>query len=743
MYCPKICPKSISWILLLSLTNLFGLFAQNNQAKRSVFVKKNAKPIVIDGVINEQAWKDAEVITDFWQFFPIDSIKSKNKTEVRFVYDDQHLHVGIKAESKTGKFIVNSLRRDFSGSTNDNVSMIFDTFNDGTNAYMFSVSPYGVQREALISGGGSAQADALNPTWDVKWQSEGKITDNFYTIEMAIPFSSIKFKEGGKSWRFQAYRWDLQTNEQSAWSRVPQNQLLVNLAFLGEMVFEEPLKKQAPPVYIIPYMNALNSHNYVNQADISKFNYGLDAKIAIGNGLNLDVTANPDFSNVEVDNMVTNITRFEISLPEKRQFFIDNNDLFGSFGSSYNDARPFFSRRIGIVKDTLGRNIENRILGGVRLSGKLDANWRIGVLNLQTASDEANKVVSNNNAMFVLQRKLFSRSNLGLFLVNRETLGTFEFQNPKDKYNRVIGLDYNLASRDNTWTGKFYVHKSFQPGDFSGNLSSQAVLSYNTRYYNLLSDWVYVDKDFRSDLGFIPRADIFKSGTGIARTYYTQGSFINKITPRFINLMFYKPSLDYKKTDQTTGLNAEIEFKNQAILALRYSWNYTYLTADFDPTRSGAKPLPGNQAYNYNQIFVSFTSKNSSRVTFLGTLTAGQFFNGTILSFSGTTNLRIMPKALISLITNYDHIELPAPYPTADILLISPKVDLTFTKSLFWSTLIQFSNQSNNFGINSRLQYRFAPLSDLYLVYNDNYYTKELGPTFRSINLKLSYWLNL
>lgn len=730
-------------LICLLLCSMIAV-GQNTREKRSILVKKNYKPIVIDGVMNEEAWAQAEVITDFWQFFPTDSLKSKNKTEIRFVYDDQHMHVGIRAESKTGKFIVNSLRRDFGGSTNDNVSLIFDTFNDGTNAYMFSVNPYGVQREALISGGGSAPLESLNPTWDVKWFSEGKVEGNQYIIEMAIPFSSIKFKEGSQSWRFQAYRWDLQTNEQSAWSKVPQNQLLINLAFLGELVFEKPLGKNHPPMYIIPYVNALTGKDYTNNSNNQNFTYGLDAKLPIGNGLNLDITANPDFSNVEADNLVNNITRFEISMPEKRQFFIDNNDLFGSFGSTYNDAKPFFSRRIGIVTDPNGRTIENRILGGVRLSGKLDHNWRLGFLNLQTAEDFTNKIASNNNAMFSLQRKLFSRSNVGFFFLNRETFKDYEFVTEVNRYNRVVGIDYNLASADNKWTGKLYVHKSFQPGDFQGNLSSQAVVNYNTRFYNFISDWVYVDKDFKSDLGFIPRKDIFKSGSGIGRTFYFTGGQLNKHTPRIMNLLFYKPTDNFRRTDQMIWVSDDLEFRNQALLSFRYMYNYTYLTYGFDPTRTaGATPLPGNQGYTYHQGGVSYTSKNSSMVTFTGMLTVGQFFNGNNISLASTANLRIMPKALITLIANYDHIELPKPYATADILLISPKVDLTFSKSFFWSTLIQFSNQRKNLGINSRLQWRFAPLSDLYLVYNDNYQTQDFMPTYRSINLKLSYWLNL
>nr|WP_314895482.1 DUF5916 domain-containing protein [uncultured Flavobacterium sp.] len=731
---------------LLIITFLIFIFHNQlsaQQSKRSIFVKYSTDKINLDGVLDEPVWQSADLASDFWQFFPTDSLKSNNKTEVRMTYNETTLYIGIRAESKDGKFIVNSLRRDFVGSTNDNVSLIFDTFNDGTNAFMFSVNPYGVQRETFISGGGSTH-DGFNTTWDVKWQSEGKIYDNYYILEFAIPFSSLKFKEGGQTWRFQTCRRDLQTNEQSAWSRVPQNQLLANLAFLGEMHFEKPLGKNRPPVYIIPYMNALTTKDFSNNVTGNNFAVGADAKIAIGNGLNLDITANPDFSNVEVDNIVTNITRFELSLPEKRQFFIDNSDLFANFGNTYNDAKPFFSRRIGIVRDSLGKTIENKILGGVRLSGKIDQNWRVGLLSLQTADDPANRIGSNNNSMFALQRKLFSRSNVGVFFVNRQTFGNYDYQLANDKYNRVIGMDYNLASADNTWTGKAYLHKSFQPGDVSGNLSSQAVMIYNTRKYNIISDWVYVDKDFRADLGFIPRNDIFKSGTGFARTFYAKDGIVNKYTPRIMNLMFFKPQMDFKKTDHIIWLTQDIEFRNQSILSFGYMWNNVFLTGDFDPTRTpGATPLPGNMDYTFNQFNVSFTSKNSSMITFQSSATVGQFFNGKSYSFSGTANLRIMPKALISLVANYDRIDLPAPYSKADIVLISPKFDLTFSKSLFWSTLVQYSNQKSNLGINSRLQWRFAPLSDLFLVYNDNYYTREFGPTYRSVNLKLSYWFNL
>lgn len=154
--------------------------------------------------------------------------------------------------------------------------------------------------------------------------------------------------------------------------------------------------------------------------------------------MNLDLTINPDFSNVEVDAIFTNLTRFELRLPERRQFFIDNSDLFASFGIFFNEARPFFSRRIGLARDTADNLIQNRILGGARLSGKLNQNWRLGLLNIQTGKDALNEIPSNNNMMFALQRKIAQRSNLGIFMVNREAFGENDFVEDTEKYNRVI-----------------------------------------------------------------------------------------------------------------------------------------------------------------------------------------------------------------------------------------------------------------------------------------------------------------
>ena len=601
------------------------------------------------------------------------------------------------------------------------------------------MTPNGVLRDVLVSSGGTS----FNTTWDVKWQVESKMEDDHYVLEVAIPLNSLKFREGETKWRFQCYRWNVQSSEQSSLARIPQNQLFSSIAFANDLVFEKPLGKSRAPVSLIPYVNGLIQKDFINDNSSKNLHYGGDAKVAIGDAMNLDITVNPDFSNVEVDDIFTNLTRFEVFLPEKRQFFIDNSDLFGNFGSSL-DAIPFFSRRIGLARDTTGSLIENRIIGGARLSGKLSENWRLGLLNIQTAENSGNKIPSNNNLMLALQRQLFSRSNIGFFMLNRQTFGDYDFLNPEDEYNRVLGMDFNLASTDNTWTGKLYLHKSLQPGDQKGNLSSQATVSYNTRKYNLTTDFVYIDRDFRSDLGYVPRRDVFKQGNSVRRYFYPENSRITRHSLRFLSILYFRPSLDYKRTDHDLVLSWMPEFKDLSTLDIRLSNNYIFLSAPFDPTRTkGAQPLPGNKGYNFNQISAEYLSSNAGLLSFTARAETGQFYNGHNFSARTAISFRIQPWVLFSLGLNYDAIRLPDPYPDANLWLVTPKVDVTFSKSVFWSTLVQYSNQRDNLGINSRLQWRFAPLSDLYLVYNDNYFTSNFGPNFRSINLKVTYWLNI
>lgn len=725
-------------LLALLMVVSVATFAQNNP--KSITAKFITEEIILDGNLNEPIWETAETGSDFWQFFPTDSLKETFPSTFKILYSETTLYVGIRAEAEHGEFVVSSLKRDFAATANDNFSLMFDTFSDGTTSFFFGVTPYGVQREGLVAEGGSN----FNNTWDIKWQAEAQRFENYYTIEIAIPFTSLKFPEGSTSWRFRPYRWNLQSGEQTTWTKVPQNQLLSSLAYMGELKFERPLGKSRTPIALIPYVNILADKDYVTDNSGTDFKIGGDAKVAIGSGMNLDITLNPDFSNVEVDDIFTNLTRFELRLPEKRQFFIDNSDLFESFGNSFNEAKPFFSRRIGLARDPNGNLIQNDIIGGVRLSGKLNKDWRLGVLNIQTAEDSANEIASYNNMMLALQRKVGNRSNIGVFWVNRQTFGDEDYVEESEEFNSIIGADYNLASADNVWNGKFYLHKSFQPDDSEGNLSSQATVTYASRKWEITEDLVYIDEGFRADLGFVPRNDFLKWGNGIRHIMYPKKGILNTHSLRALSILYWRPTLDYKKTDHLYTLSWNAAFKNQSTAEASFSNNFIYLSFPFDPTRTeGATPIPGDQGYEFNQVSAEFVSNPSKLLTFSAKTSVGGFFNGDQFSFGGLIGYRFQPWVNLSVGVNYDGIRLPEPYADADIWLVTPRVDVTFSKKLFWSTLVQYSNQRDNLGINSRLQWRFAPLSDLFLVYNDNYFTESFAPRFRSINLKMTYWLNI
>ena len=731
--------KKLVFLIVLFITSI----SLSQTKTKTVYVKYINQPITVNAVLDEAAWSSAKPAKNFWQYFPTDSIQAKQQTEIKMLFDDKNLYIGMKVNAPGKDYIIPSLRRDFRASGNDNISLLFDTFNDGTNAFFFGTNPYGVLREALISGGGT-ELRGFNTSWDTKWVGETKIHEDHYIIEWMIPLSAFKYREGETKWRFNSYHFDTQDNERNTWINIPQNQFIFSLAYMGDMIFEHPLGKSKSPISIIPFVNTLVSKDYETGESITDFKIGGDAKFTIGNSMNLDLTVNPDFSQVEVDQQVTNLTRFEVSLPERRQFFIENNDLFADFGNS-RDANPFFSRRIGIAEDLDGNSIENDIIGGVRLSGKLNNNLRLGILSMQTAEDISNKIPTTNNSVLAIQHKLFNRSNLSLMFINKQATKDYDFVNTEDTYNRVLGIDYRLASADNSWLGKYFLHKSFSPNVNSNDISAGISTEYNSRKYNFRLNGVYVGDNFRSDLGFISRTDIFKISPKLQRNFWPKKGKAQKhsfsVTPIFI----WKPELSFENSDYIIISRWQTSFKNTTDLEFEMFNRYTHLYESFDPTGTdGAIPLPAEKDYYYTSFNITYKSDLRNKFSYVIKPSIGKFYNGEKYSVKAQLTWRLQPYFSSSLQVNYNKINLPTPFPDASIWLIGPKIDITFNKKLFWATFVQYSNQQDNFSVNTRLQWRFAPLSDLFIVYNDNYFTENVfAPKTRSFNLKLTYWLNI
>jgi hypothetical protein len=720
-------------------------FAQKTDSKTSdAFAFKLAEPITLDGVLDEAIWQDNEGWNGkFMQYFPSDTSQAEVQTRIKIAFDDNNLYLAAEMLNRGERdYVSTSLRRDYRGEQNDGITFVLDTFNDKTNAFQFGINPYGVLREGLVANGGNQGRD-LSLAWDNKWYAEATILEDRWVVEAIIPLATLRFKDGGQNWNVNFYRIDSDTGERSSWSPIPRNFSIISLAFSRKLVFEEPIRKNSANISLIPYVAGRTSKNFLdgNEEALTPA-FGGDAKIGIGPALNLDLTINPDFSQVEVDEQVTNLDRFEIFFPERRQFFLENGDLFADFGHPL--ARPFFSRRIGVDRDeNTGQNIQNQILYGARLSGKVTDDWRVGLMNMQTATDEDAGIAGKNFSVVAIQRKVFERSNIGFIYVDRASLAIDESQvlfDPNES-NRLAGLEYNLASADGKWTGKAFYHRTFEKDAGINPRTFNAFVLFNDLNWNWSVSYLDIGEGYNPEVGFSPRVNYKRFNPDIGYSFFPQSNLINRHGPTIEYELLFNEELG--TTDRDLNFGYQVRFQSLAQLSISQNNQYVYLFNDFDPTRTGGEPLLAGTDY-YNNTF-ELTFQSNPRKAFNIELNAevGEYFTGTIASIRSQLGIRLGYTANISMNFTYNKIELPEPQNNADLLLVGPRIDLTFTKNLFWTTFVQYNNQIDNLNINTRIQWRYAPVSDFFLVYTDNYFPSTFMPKQRSLVLKLNYWLNI
>jgi len=728
----------------------------SNSQSRSIVVSKAVDEITLDGQFDEATWQKATRASGFSQNFPSDSLMAKHDTEVYMSYDDQNLYVFVKCLATDDDFIVPSLKRDFDFFGNDNITLLFDTYNDATNALVFGMNPSGARREATISNAGQNPSD-FDESWDNKWKGESKVYEDYWTSELAIPFSTLRFTAGSESWRFNCYRFDTQQNEISTWIPIPQGRFVMDLGFMGDLVWEEPLEKAGKNISIIPYVSAGTFRDFETDIETitdNSFEAGLDAKIGVTSGLNLDLTVNPDFSQVEVDEQVTNIGRFELFFPERRQFFLENADLFGRF--SVSRVNPFFSRRIGLAIDPeTGQAIQNRILYGARLSGKLNDKLRVGVLNSQTASSESKGIPGINYSVVTAEQRISAVSRLAVIGVNKQLTGSVESGINEADYNRVAGVEYRLNTANNTWSGKATYMRSFTENGQGNQNAHFAQFVYNKRRYRLEWAQLLIGSDFQADVGFVPRRDIILVSPEGSVNFFPDNSNVSRITTGFDSRFFFKLGQDDNEFFEDFGLEEtgfepflDIQFDNASFFGLNANVQSITLIQDFDPTRIQDEEivLSAGTSYNFANISASYQSDQRKLVTYGLGITGGSFYNGSLFGFQSNLTYQFRPYGSIGMTVDYNRIVLEEPFLPANLWVAGPRLDITFNKQLFFSTFVQYNNQFDNLNINSRLQWRFAPVSDFFIVYTDNYLTDNLSNferRNRAIVAKLTYWFNL
>jgi hypothetical protein len=728
-----------------------------------VHIRQTTAAVKLDGELTEPGWQSAQVLKDFYQYFPFDTSYAKLPTEVRVMFDQNFMYVGFRVTQPRNSYITRSLKRDFENGTSDVITINIDPFRDRLNGFHFALSPYGVQREGLIANGSDLSLD-----WDNKWYAEVKNYEDHWVAEIAIPFTTLRYRrfEGENSWRINFGRNSLQENEVSTWRPVPRQFRPSAVVFAGTMIWDDAPPKPGSNISLIPYISARSTRDRELRTPADRgIAVGGDAKIAVTPSLNLDLTVNPDFSQVEVDRQVTNLNRFELFFPERRQFFLENNDLFGSFG--FPSSRPFFSRRIGLGRGQITRvinegdsvrytgNVTVPIRFGARLSGRLDKNWRVGLLNMQTAAVDDINAPAANYSVGVVQRRIFSRSTLGAVFVNKENfLNTIarpdELKTLPNRYNRVAGLEYNLNSKDNKWEGEFFYHRSFTPGVSADAQAGAAYIGYRDQYWRIQMGSQYIGQNYRAEVGFVPRTGYVGAFPEITRIWNPKNP---KLAKKIISWGFGTENElswnlpRYQLTDRSSSVFGFISFRNQSELFVGPYNNYTYLFFAFDPTNTSGKQLPEGTGYTNSGVFMGYSSDRRKDLAIDTRFQSGSYFNGYSTRLNGQLTYRWQPYGIFAFSYTYNAIRLPAPYRSTDLFLLGPRAELSFSRTLFFSTFIQYNTQANNINVNSRLQWRFRPVSDVFLVYTDNYYSDQFfqNPTVknRALVLKMTYWLNV
>jgi hypothetical protein len=712
-------------VILCFNTNLQGQTKGLNRDKYRINISQTDNNITIDGVLDEPVWKSADKADHLHRVLPTDTGYAAAQTEIRLTYNESTLYVGVICyDPSPGKRPVESFRRDFSFMKNDNFIVFIDTYNDQTNGFAFGISPAGAQWDGLQANGG-----VVNLDWDIKWRSAVKNYNDKWVAEFAIPFRSMRYHGGASEWGINFSRQDLKTNEKSSWAPMPRQFATATLAFTGSLVWDKPLPSSGPRFSLIPYVTAKATQNNEAGEDIKpSATAGVDAKIILSTSMNLDLTVNPDYSQVEVDRQVTNLDRFELFFPEKRQFYLENSDLFAKLGTD--NLRPFFSRRIGL---------ESPVLGGARLSGKIGDKWRMGLMDIQTRENE--DVNAGNFAVMALQRQVFSRSNITAFLINKQVTNINNDTSFKgNEFNRVAGIEYNLASADNRWTGKAFYHQSFYPGAAADAAAIAANLMYSTQYYTASLNQSWVGADYIAEVGYIRRKGYYEINPMFQYKFFPSSKRIVNHGPGIKLDMLYDPAMSL--TDRETQLFYQVEFSNKNVIMADVRETYIFLQYPFDPTNSGGVPLPADVGYHWNETGISFSSDVRKPFNYILQGRYGGYFSGTRFTTSGELNYRLQPYASLGIITTYNDINMPSPYSSAQFLLFGPRLDLTFTDNLFFTSLVQYNNQIDNMNLNLRFQWRFAPVSDLYIVYTENSFPADHTIKNRGLVFKLSYWFN-
>ncbi|TAL41696.1 MAG: hypothetical protein EPN92_12585, partial [Chitinophagaceae bacterium] len=683
----------------------------NYQQQYQLKINKATDVIKIDGELNEASWNNAQPIKDFWQKEPVDTGHAKRQTEVRTTYDANFLYIGVTCYD-TNYYVIQTLKRDVDPSNSDGIGIIIDPLNSRTNGFLFIVNPYNVQAEDLLTAGGGG--GEINLSWDNKWLSQTSRHADRWIAEIALPFKTLRYEAGKTIWGINFIRADLKNNEYSTWTRIPINLQFYDFGYTGALIWDASPPPPGRNISVIPYITGgLSSNREDGQKTDGELNQGFDAKIALSSKMNFDLTVNPDFSQVEVDKQVTNLTRFDIFFPERRTFFLENADLFSTYG--FPGSNPFYSRTIGLDKD--GNRIP--IYAGLRLTGSIDNRTRIGIMSMQTGK-KGDFAAQNYSAVSVTHR-LLKRSTIKAYYFGREAFMSAQKKkdNPLDRYGRNAGFEVGYTSNKGdiqTWYG---LHKSWKYGVNDKDHFTYLGGGYFGRKVSGFINVTQTGTNYYADMGFIQRIENYDAAldttirlgfknlfSAMSYTMFPKKGLLNSHNINFNNDMYW--NLDGSFNERTLEIIYILNFKNRT--EFRFGANNQEVHLLFPTSFTDYDPLPKG-TYHYGNYSIKYQSDERKKFVFTGGVRRGSFYNGNIHQYTAGFKYRAQPWGNFSVEFEQDDLKFPSPYGKAVLFLIAPRIEINFSNSIFWTTFIQYNTQEQNININSRFQWRFKPMS--------------------------------
>jgi hypothetical protein len=669
----------------------------------------------IDGSLDEGMWRDASPLTGFVQAEPFEGQPGSELTEVRILYDSDAIYVGVVCYDRDPSLIVTTdTRRDANLGEMDSFQIIFDTFHDRQNGFVFGTNPAGVQYDAQVRDEGG-QASSWDGSWEVKTTTSGTA----WTAEFRIPLRTLRYGPAPQTWGVNFFRNIQRTRERTYWAPVAREYNLGRLSSAGDL---GGLTLGTPRNFkVLPYVVSSANRNFTPGAksDVDG-DIGFDAKFGITPSLNLDATYNTDFAQVEVDTQQINLSRFNLRFPEKRPFFLENSGLF-AIGKG-NELDLFFSRRIGL--DENGSLVP--IKGGGRLSGKV-GGVNVGALSMQTS--EVGARPANNFSALRVSRELPNRSGVGAMFVNRTATGSLA---RSSDWNRTWGADARLGVGEHVSVVGFAA-RTQTPGltgrDYAYNVDSE----YDDGRHRATVEYGRTGEDFNPEAGFLENED------GYRRLNLRFFETMRQERIRSWGFREFQPHATYTRFDYLDGglNNAELHVDNH------WDWENgnridTALNGSWEGFREPFQIYPGVviPVGEHGGLRFKMNANTDRRKWFFARLQwdVGRFLTGDQNSPSLQVVLRNSGR--FTLDTNWAYRNITLPQGAFHTNLGNLRVTYNFSPSVFVQSLVQYNDRTSRWSTNLRFHWLETAGTGLFVVYNDTESLEGLGPVNRAFIIK-------